>query len=94
MQQCEDDTRDIIGIRAAKMLARWHQYENDLDRLVKFIHDRIYSDKSRNGWTLEQRQRLSLERIAAFHCPHLFSPSEVRHARATLGLIDEPNNSN
>jgi hypothetical protein len=94
MQQCEDDTRDIIGVRAAKRLAYWHQYETDLDRLVKFIHDRIHSDKSKNGWTLEQRQRLSLERIVAVHCRHLFSPSDARHARATLGLIEEPQSSN
>jgi hypothetical protein len=57
-----------------------------LDGLVKFIHDRIYSNKGVNGWTLEQNKRLSLERIVAFKCPHLFSPSEVRHARTTLGL--------
>jgi hypothetical protein len=54
MQQCEDDTGEIIGLKAANMLARWHQYENDLDRLVRFIHDRIYSDKGINGWKLAE----------------------------------------
>jgi hypothetical protein len=85
MSQCEADTRAVIGTSAANMLAYWHQYEADLDRLVKFIHDRIYSEKRANGWTLEQNNKLSLERIVAFHCPELFSPSEVRHARETLG---------
>jgi hypothetical protein len=86
MQQCENDTRDVLGIKSANMLARWHRYEDDLDGLVRFIHDRIYSKKGLNGWKLEQNNRLSLERIVAFKCRHLFSPSEVRHARATLGL--------
>ena len=85
MRQCEADTRDILGKPAANALAHWQQYETDLDRLVKFIHDRIYSDKRANGWTLEQNNRLSLERIVAFHCTELFSPSEIRHARETLG---------
>ena len=88
MQRCEDDTREIIGTRAAKRLAYWRQCQDDLHGLVKFIHDRIYSKKDVNGWTLERHKRLSLERIVAFHCQHLFNPSEIHHARATLGLTE------
>ena len=73
MRRCEGDTREIIGSGAANMLAHWQQYENDLDRLVKYILDRIQSN------------RLSLQKIVAFHCPGLFSPSDVRLARETLG---------
>jgi hypothetical protein len=86
LAQCESDTREIIGTGAANMLAYWQRYEGDLDRLVKFAHDRIYGDSKVNGWTLEQNKRLSLERIVFEHCPELFSPSEVRQARINLGL--------
>jgi hypothetical protein len=86
MRQCETDTREIIGKGASNMLARWQEHEADLDRLVKFIHDRIHSEKKANGWTLEQNGRLSLERIVAVHCPELFGPSDVRLAKETLGL--------
>jgi hypothetical protein len=85
MRQCEGDTREIIGTGSANMLAHWQQHEGDLDRLVKFIHDRIHSETKVNGWKLEQSSRLSLEGIVAFHCPGLFSPSDVRLARETLG---------
>ena len=85
MRQCDIDTREILGTGAATVLAHWHEYEADLGRLVKFIHDRIYSEKRVNGWTLEHNNRMSLERIVAFHCPELFNPSEIRRALETLG---------
>ena len=85
MRRREGDTREIIGSGAANMLAHWQQYEDDLDRLVKFIHDRIHSETKLNGWKLEQSNRLRLERIVAFHCPALFSPSDVRLVRETFG---------
>src|ERR1041384_4066014 len=68
LNECERDARDVIGSGAAKMLAYWHQHENDLDGLVKFIHDRIHSDSKVNGWKLEQNGRLSLERIVIDRC--------------------------
>ena len=86
MRECESDTRDIVGTGAANMLACWQKYEGDLDRRVKFIHDRIYSDSKVNGWTLYQNKRRSLEEIVFDRCPELFNPSERRHARINLGL--------
>jgi hypothetical protein len=86
MRECESDTREIIGTGAANMLAHWQKYENDLDRLVKFIHDRIYGPSAMNGWTLEQNKRLSLERIVFDRCPELFSPTEIRKAKENVGM--------
>lgn len=86
MRECESDTREIISPQAANMLAYWQKHEGDLDRLVKFIHDRIYSDGKVNGWTLYQNKRLSLEQIVFERCPELFNPSERRQARINLGL--------
>lgn len=86
MRQCETDTREVIGPGAAKMLARWQRHETDLDRLVKFIHDRIHGKGALNGWKLEQHKRLSLERIVFQHCPELFSPSDVRKAMQNVGV--------
>ena len=85
MHQCESDTRDIIGKPAVNMLAHWQQHEGDLDRLVKFIHDRIHGPTKMNGWKLHRNQRLSLEAIA-IRCPKLFTARDVEVAKETLGL--------
>ncbi len=86
MRQCEADTGDIIGKPAANMLAYWLHHEGNLERLVRFIHDRIHGPTKSPGWKLRQNQRLSLEEIVALRCPQLFTERDIQVAKQTLRL--------
>ncbi len=84
MERCQADTLEVLGSGAAARLANWQKYESDLGRLTHFIGERLRSESRENGRKLELRNKLSLERIVAYHCPQLFSQDDIQWALATL----------
>jgi len=84
--ECERDTARIIGKPAANRLAKWRQYRGDKQSLVRFVQ-RVLCGQSRvNGWRLDQRGGLSLERVVLDRLPDLFTEEDKGQARQTLGL--------
>ena len=84
MQQCQDDTLEIIGPAAAARLAHWQEHRGDEGRLVRFIQERLRKESRENGHKLELSGRLSLERIVVYHRPDLFTEEDIVWATATL----------
>jgi hypothetical protein len=84
MQQCQDDTFEIIGPGAAARLAHWQKHLSDEGRLVHFIKERLRKESRENGHKLELAGKLSLERIVVYHRPDLFTHEDIIWARATL----------
>lgn len=87
LEQCQRDTAEILGSGAAGRLSRWQQYEHDQNRLVQFIKERLRSERRANGYMLEQKKKLSLERIVVHHCPELFNSEDIEIVQATLSGI-------
>ena len=86
MEQCQRDTREVLGEGAAGRLAYWLEYRNDRDRLVKFIQDRIHGDTWENGAKLHQRGKVSLERIVVDCGIESFQTSDIQRAQETLKM--------
>ena len=86
LEQCERDTREVLGEGAAKRLARWHNHAADQARLVKFVKDRIHGDKWENGVELHRVKKLSLERIVIECGAPMFEKRDVERAKATLSM--------
>jgi len=86
MERCQDDTLEVLGSGAAGRLGNWQRYEDDLEALVNFIRERLLHTRE-NGYALEQKHRLSLERIVVHECPELFSVEDRQIAEATLAGI-------
>ncbi len=84
MQQCQDDTLEIIGPGAAARLAHWQEHTFDEGRLARFIKERLRKESRENGHKLELAGKLSLERIVVYHRPDLFTEEDIIWARATL----------
>ncbi len=85
MEKCEADTKELINAGAAVRLANWRKYSDNEVLLVQYIQRVIRSNRS-NGWKLESRDGLSLERIVIDHCPELFTEEDVGVAKVNLGL--------
>lgn len=82
---CEQDTRRIIGNRAANALSYWRSRQAD-DDLVHFVKNLIRSPAGqRNGWKIDQNGGVSLEAIVLDHEPDLFSQKDKEIAARTLG---------
>ena len=88
LERCETDTARLIGQGAANRLATWRQYRHDQSELIAFVQRVLRGEHRTNGWELDQKGGLSLERIVIEHCPNLFTQDDIREAKATLGIID------
>ena len=87
MQRCEDDTSRLLDRRAAVRLGQWRSHAAVSESaLIEYIKRLLRGDQRGNGWELDQKGGLSLERIVLDHCPHLFSDEDLREARRTLGI--------
>ena len=84
MEECERDTARIVGQGAANRLARWRTYAEDEGALVEFVQRVIRRESRANGWQIDQRGGLSLERIVLNHLPDLFTEEDKQEARSTL----------
>lgn len=84
MQQCQDDTFDVIGAGAANRLSHWQKYQFDQPRLIRFIQERLRKESRENGRKLELAGKLSLERIVVHHSSDLFTEEDIVWATATL----------
>jgi len=84
MEKCQGDTLETLGPGAAGRLANWQKHESDLDRLLRFIKQRLRAEARENGRKLELSNKLSLERIVVSYCPELFDDEDITWARATL----------
>ncbi len=84
VQQCQDDTFDVIGTGAANRLSHWQEYQFDQPRLIRFIQERLRKESRENGRKLELAGKLSLERIVVHLHPDLFTEEDIVWATATL----------
>lgn len=84
MNRCQEDTLKILGAGPAARLANWQKYASGQVRLIRFIKDRLRSERRENGRKLELAKGLSLERIVVYHCPELFDPDDIEWTKATL----------
>jgi hypothetical protein len=86
LQQCEVDTRRWLGDAAAARLGHWRLHAESEDQLVQYIKRLLRGPHRENGWRLELKHGLSLERIVLDQCPGPFDEDDYREARQTLGL--------
>ena len=86
MEQCEQDTRTMLGAGAANRLGNWRRYAESQSDLVSYIKKLLRGEHRENGWELNKRKGLSLERIVIDRCPELFEASDHKEAKETLGL--------
>jgi hypothetical protein len=86
IQQCEDDTRRLLGQLAAERLGNWHRYAASETALVEYIERLLWGEHCANGKKLDQQSGLSLERIVLDHRPDLFSEPDREQARRTFGI--------
>src|SRR3954467_13027898 len=86
VQQCEDDTRRLLGHLAAERFGNWRRYAASETALVQYIQRLLWGEHRANGKKLEQLSGLSLERIVLDHRPDLFGEADRQQAKRTLGL--------
>lgn len=86
VQQCEDDTRRLLGYGAAQRLGNWRRHATTDDELVAYIQRLLRGPHRDNGWELKRLGGLSLEGIVIDHRPDLFTEDDRNEARRTLGL--------
>jgi hypothetical protein len=86
LQECERDTARIIGQGAANRLATWRRYSGDEEALVRFVQRVLRGESRGNGWELDQRGGVSLERIVLDWLPDMFTEDDKEEARQTLGV--------
>ena len=63
LARCEADTARLLSQGAANRLAIWRQYMDNPAELIAFVQRVIRGEHRTNGWELERRGGLSLERI-------------------------------
>ena len=88
LTRCEVDTAKLLGQGAANRLANWRQYADNQAELIAFVQRVLRGDSRRNGWELDKKGGLSLERIVIEHCPELFTQDDIHEAKETLGIRD------
>lgn len=86
IQQCEHDTRRLLGSGAAQRLGKWKYHTQSLRSLVEYIEQLLWGEHCQNGKRLDQQGGLSLERIVLDHRPELFSEADLQQAKRTLGI--------
>ena len=85
---CQEDTARLLSQGAANRLGTWKQYADNQEKLVAYVQRVLRGDRRENGWKLDQKGGLSLERIVIEHCPELFTEDDIREAKATLEIAD------
>ena len=88
LECCEKDTARLLGQGAANRLANWRQCTDNQAELVAFVQRVLRGDSRSNGWELDKKGGLSLERIVIEHCSGLFTQDDIHEAKATLGIRD------
>jgi len=88
LARCETDTERLLSQGAANRLANWRRYADNQAELVAFIQRVLRGDSRFNGWELDKKGGLGLERIVIEHCPELFTQDDIREAKETLGIGD------
>ncbi len=86
IQQCEHDTRRLLGYGAAGRLGNWRHHTQSLRSLVEYVEQLLWGEHCQNGRWLDQQGGVSLERIVLDHRPELFSEADRQQARRTLGI--------
>jgi hypothetical protein len=85
LEECERDTARLIGAGAAGRLAKWRRHATSDAELIVFVRRLLRGKGVANGWELDQKKGLSLERIVLDHCPELFGADDKEVAAKTLG---------
>jgi hypothetical protein len=86
LQQCEDDTRRLLGNGAAQKLGNWRRYASSETALIEYVQRLLWGEHCVNGRKLDQQVGLSLERIVLDHVPALFTEPDRKQAQRTLGI--------
>jgi len=86
LQQCEDDTRRLLGHLAAQRLGNWRRYAGSQASLVEYVQRLLWGEHCANGRKLDQQGGLSLERIVLDRVPGLFSEADHGQAKRSLGI--------
>jgi hypothetical protein len=87
IQRCEGDTLNLLDRRAAARLGRWRDHAAVSEAaLIEYIKRLLRGDHRGNGWALDRKGGLSLERIVLDHRSDLFVKEDLREARRTLGI--------
>jgi hypothetical protein len=86
LQNCEDDTRRILGHLAAGRLGNWKRHAKSEKAMVEYVQKLLWGEHCANGKKLDQQGGLSLERIVLDHVPDLFTEPDREQARRTLGI--------
>jgi len=86
LQQCEDDTRRLLGNLAAQRLGNWRRNAGSKASLVEYVQRLLWGEHCANGRKLDQQGGLSLERIVLDRLPGLFGAADRKQAKRTLGI--------
>jgi len=86
LRRCEADTANLLTSGAAKRLANWRRYENDLPELNSLRPASHTRPTSTARWELQQKGGRSLEQIVIDCGNPPFTDDDIREARATLGV--------
>jgi hypothetical protein len=86
LQQCEGDTRRILGPVAAQRLGNWRKHSSSETALIEYVQRLLWEEHCVNGKKLAEQGGLSLEHIVLDHLPNLFTEPDREQAKRTLGL--------
>lgn len=86
IQQCEDDTRRLLGPLAAQRLGNWRRHADSQVDLIEYVQRLLWGEHCGNGRRLDRQGGLSLERIVFDRLPGLFGESDREQAKRTLGI--------
>jgi hypothetical protein len=86
LQKCEDDTRKLLGNGAANRLGNWRQHAEAKTELIGYIKKLLRGNHRANGFELDRKGGLSLERIVLDQCPEFFDSSDREEAKRTLDI--------
>lgn len=85
LERCESDTAKLLNQGAANRLAAWRKYRENQPQLIAFIQRLLRGEARSNGWELDRKGGLSIERIVIDNS-QLFTTDDVRAAKDTLGI--------
>lgn len=86
LEQCEHDTRKLLGYVAANRLGNWRRYAASEQTLVEYVQRLLWGEHCANGKKLDGQGGLSLERIVLDHIPGLFLEADREQAKRTLEI--------
>jgi hypothetical protein len=93
IQQCEQDTENLLGHGAAERLGNWRRHTATMREPVEYVQMLLWGEHCQNGKRLGQQDGLSLERIA-LSFPDLFGEPDLQQAKTTLGISTPPSTHN